>query len=299
MTGTAISVIVPTRDRPRQLATCLAALAAQALSAESFDVVVVDDGTATPLDPVLDTWRGRLGLRVLRREGAGPAAARNAGAAAARGAYLAFTDDDCVPASGWLNALLQTLRRRPGAMVGGRTTNLLADSAWAAASQLIVDIAYDYYNPDPENARFFASNNMAVETRAFHDLGGFAPTFRTSEDRDLCDRWRESGRLLVFAPEAAIGHAHQLDFPAFWRQHVGYGRGACRFLRAHRRRTPGSSTLEPRFYTGLVPRAARLARGRPAAASLAGPLTVWQLANTAGFLAECFNQRARQRGRLS
>ena len=147
-------------------------------------------------------------------------------------------------------------------------------------------MAYDYYNADPHNARFFSSNNLACDAAAFRGLGGFDPAFRTSEDRDLCDRWRASGRALVFAPDALVGHAHRMGLAGFARQHVGYGRGACRLMRARQARAPGTPTLELGFYTGLLPRIARLIRGRRNQPALWALLLVWQLANTAGFFLE-------------
>ena len=286
MSEVAISVVVPTRDRAESLDACLTALAAQSFDAGGVEVIVVDDGSREPVAPRLDAWRTRLAISDVRTTGAGPAAARNAGSAAAGGAYLAFTDDDCVPDPGWLHALLTALRRKPGALVGGRTVNLLTASPAPEASQLIADVAYDYYNADPENARFFSSNNLACEAATFRGLGGFDPAFRTSEDRDLCDRWRASGRALVFAPDALVGHAHRMGLAGFARQHVGYGRGARRFMHARQARTPGASTLELGFYTGLLPRVARLIRGRRNQPVLWALLLVWQLANTAGFFLE-------------
>ena len=255
-------------------------------------MIVADDGSREPVAPRLGAWRTRIAISDVRTTGAGPAAARNAGSAAAVGAYLAFTDDDCVPDPGWLEALLAALRRRPGALVGGRTINLLRGSPAPEASQLIADVAYDYYNADAEHARFFSSNNLACDAAVFRGLGGFDPAFRTSEDRDLCDRWRASGRALVFAPDALVGHAHRMGLAGFIRQHVGYGRGAYRFMRAHRARAAGGSTLESGFYTGLLPRTARLIRGRRNQPALWALLLVWQLANTAGFCLEWGAKRA-------
>src|SRR6266498_390709 len=81
----------------------------------------------------------------------------------------------------------------PGTMVGGRTLNALPGNLCSTLSHLVVDAAYACYNADPDNARFFASNNLAVPTRRFLELGGFDPEFTTAEDRDLCARWLESG----------------------------------------------------------------------------------------------------------
>ncbi len=72
------TVVVPTRDRPGDLARLLRALAAQETGCD-FEVVVVDDGSEPPVS--VSDFDGELSLRVVRRGGGGPAAARNAGAA--------------------------------------------------------------------------------------------------------------------------------------------------------------------------------------------------------------------------
>ena len=278
------SVVIPTRDRPGQLDTCLAALASQSLPRDRFEVIVVDDGSRVPVAPRLDAWRGRLNLGHAWTPGAGPAAARNAGIALAAGCCLAFTDDDCVPDARWLEALLGGLPGQPGALVGGRTFNLLSGSPAPEASQLISDVVHDFYNASPGLPRFFTSNNLAAEAASLRALGGFDERFRTAEDRDLCDRWLASGRPIAFVPDAVVGHAHRMNVGGFIRQHVGYGRGAFLFMRARQSRNSGTSAVELGFYAGLLPRIVRLMRGRRNPAALAALLVVWQLANTAGYV---------------
>jgi hypothetical protein len=101
--------------------------------------------------------------------------------------------------------------------------------------QLIVDFVYAYYNADPSQARFFASNNLAFPADRFRTFGSFDTTFRTSEDRDLCDRWLYHAYRMTYASEVVVSHAHQLPLRTFWRQHFNYGRGAFRFSRARGR----------------------------------------------------------------
>jgi cellulose synthase/poly-beta-1,6-N-acetylglucosamine synthase-like glycosyltransferase len=94
------SVIVPARDARRTLPETLAGLGEQALG-DPFEVIVVDNGSRDDTAEVAE--RSPIVARVIRRaRGEGPGAARNAGAAAARGEVLAFLDADCRPAPGWL-----------------------------------------------------------------------------------------------------------------------------------------------------------------------------------------------------
>jgi GT2 family glycosyltransferase len=282
------SVVVPTCNRPRQLAACLGALAGLDYPRERFEVVVVDDGSPVPPKEVVASFRPRLYLVFLSRPNAGPGVARNTGALRARGEYLAFTDDDCGPDPSWLASLADRLAASPGALVGGRTVNALPGNRYAAASQTLVTYVYDYYNADPDRARFFASNNLAVPRDRFLTLGGFDARFprAAAEDRDFSDRWVAAGYPAVYAPHAVVRHAHPLRLGTFGRQHFNYGRGAYRFHRLRAARRAGPVRLEPlSFYVNLV--RCPLAppdggRGLPEAALL----VLAQLMNAAGFFYE-------------
>ncbi len=135
----ACSVIVPTYDRPHELAACLAAIADLDYPRELLEVVVVDDGGAESLEDVVAAVQGRVAAVLLRqpRQG-GPAAARNAGALHTSGDLLAFTDDDCRPASDWLRLLAEHHVAEPNLALGGHTENELAgvSSRRSASSSL-------------------------------------------------------------------------------------------------------------------------------------------------------------------
>lgn len=279
------SIIIPTYARPAQLAECLQALVRIEYPRERFEVIVVDDGSSVPPRPVVERFSGSLNLRFLTQTHAGPAAARNSGAAQAQGQFLAFTDDDCVPAQDWLRTLASRVATTPDHMLGGRTVNALRHNVYAATSQVIINTAYAHYNPDPNRCRFFASNNLAVPTAGFRAISGFDAAFTTSEDRDLCDRWLQHGYHMTYAVEAVVYHAHALTFRSFWWQHFNYGRGAFRFHRARSDRGAGPFRPELQFYRNLFRYPFVHLRGR-AMFVVALLLSMSQLANSAGFFWE-------------
>lgn len=232
-----ISVVVPSYNRPEPLRHCLEALAALDYPVDQYEVIVVDDGGRPPLDGLVGGFRDRLQVRLLRQDNAGPGAARNVGAAAARGEHLAFTDDDCRPEPGWLRAFAARMEIRPDALLGGCTLNGLPDNIYSEASQAVQGWFYDYCETRASPLRFFASNNLCLPAALFHGLGGFdtATLRHASEDRELCGRWVAAGRVLDYVPEARVRHYHDLDAPGFWRQHFAYGRGAYRLRLARQR----------------------------------------------------------------
>jgi len=287
----AFSIVIPTRARPGQLAVCLRAISRLCYPPERFEVIVVDDGSPTELAPAVAAFAERLDLTLLRQSRTGPAGARNAGAARARRAFLAFIDDDCAPAPDWLDALAARFVAAPDHAVGGRKLNALADNPYSTASQTITDAAYRYHNAHSGSARFLSSANLALPADRFRAIGGFDPAFRTSEDRELCDRWLQHGYRLTYAPEARVYHAHALTLGAYWRQQFSYGRGASRFHRSRARRGRGRFRPDPTFYLDLLRHPLRQGPSRRAP-WLVALLLVGQAANAAGFFWEEAARRA-------
>jgi glycosyltransferase involved in cell wall biosynthesis len=281
------TVIVPTHHRPSYLRRCLELLAAQDY-ARGYEIIVVDDGGSTPTADVVDHFRAAgLAVRYLSQAQSGPAAARNRAARAARGRYLAFTDDDCAPRNDWLTHLERALIENPDALVGGYTINALPAVRYSTASQMLIDYLYEYYHVEQTGARFFTTNNLAMDAGTFRLLGGFDHTFplAAAEDREFCERWQRSGRRLLYNEAAVVQHWHLLDFRTFVRQHFNYGRGAD-FLHRSRARDGGSVRIPklepPVFYFNLVTAPLRKVL-RWESISLAGLMLLTQVAYGAGY----------------
>lgn len=249
------SIIIPTYARPRQLASCLHSLAHLDYSRDRFEVIVVEDGSRVPVESVTASLRDRINIRVFAQRHAGPATARNTGAAQARGEFLVFTDDDCEPAPGWLKKMAVYFSTSPDCVIGGRTLNALPRNPYSTASQILIDYLYAYYNQDPNQARFFTTNNLALPKKLFHEIDGFDVTYlcASAEDREFCSRWVHHGHRMTYASEALVYHAHELTFRTFWRQHFNYGRGAFYFHQIGSRRDQEGIKLEPlSFYLNLL-----------------------------------------------
>lgn len=282
------SIVIPTYNRPDRLASCLESLTRLDYPLERFEVIVVDDGSATPLDAVVAPFGDILNLTLLRQSNAGPASARNAGAAKAKGKYLAFTDDDCAPCSNWLQALEAYFTTTPDCAIGGRTINTLADNLYSTASQVLIDYLYEWFNADPVQARFFASNNFALPAEYFRKVGSFDTSFplAAGEDRELCDRLLFYGYPMLYAKDAQIYHAHKLTLNSFWRQHFNYGRGAVRFHQVRSQRNQEPIKVESlSFYFNLLTYPLLHPFSQPGLL-LSALFFVSQVANVAGFFWE-------------
>lgn len=286
------SIIIPTYNRPERLAICLESISDVDYWRDRFEIIVVDDGSQTPIEPVVAPFRDQLNLTLITQVNAGPATARNTGAARAKGNFLVFTDDDCTLATDYLKNLEVHFSKTPDYLIGGRTLNALENNLYSTASQVLIDYLYKYYNSGSRELNFFASNNFAMPAKRFHALGGFDTTFplAAGEDREFCDRWLQNGYKMTYAPNVQIYHAHKLTLAKFWRQHFNYGRGAFCFHKARSRRKSEPVKVEPlSFYFNLL--IYPLTQTSEQSGLLVTALfLVSQVANVVGFFWERFNQ---------
>lgn len=280
------SIIIPTYNRPQQLERCLKSLAQLTYPRDRFEVIVVNDGGERPLPNEIEKISANVNLQIITQPNQGPATARNTGASAAKGALLAFTDDDCSPAPDWLDCLAAGVGEETAVAVGGRTINAFPENAFSTASQLLIDYLYAYYNQN--SGTFFTSNNLAVPKKLFLEVGGFDTNMplAAGEDREFCDRWRHLGFSLRFIPDAIVRHWHWLTAVSFWRQHFNYGRGAWQYHQIRAKRQQMSLKVEPfSFYLNLIRFPFSQQRFLPAVIH-AKLLGMAQVANAAGFFWE-------------
>jgi GT2 family glycosyltransferase len=275
--------VIPTIGRLGSLERCLEALDRAAYERQRFEIVVSNDRGMEEVESMVGSFADRLRASTTRPERPGPSAARNAGAAAAAGEYVAFTDDDCEPEPGWLAALERSLIANPGAAAGGIVRNGATENLGAVTTQAVVDALHAGFNRDSTSPRFFASSNVAFPADRFRSLGGFDEEERYAEDRELCERWVGAGHRFVSAPDAVVVHMRTLDLREFTSQHYGYGRGAYAFngrQASERRRGDRTAVLGELARESLRPHDGH-SRGAVVAYALLS-----QLATAAGFARE-------------
>lgn len=199
-----ISIVVPTYKRADLLKSCLAALLAQDFDPTAYEIIVADDAgcnsTRQLVASLADcdaTGCRKPYLRYMPVTGAhGPAAARNLGWRAARGAIIAFTDDDCLPAPGWLRAGLAAFEDGVAAVSGriivplsSRPTDYEQNVAWLANAE-------------------FATANCFCRRDVLAAIGGFDERFTAAwrEDSDLHFALLERAWPIAHAPAAIVTH---------------------------------------------------------------------------------------------
>lgn len=296
MAEPSFSIIIPTHNRPEQLGECLEAMANINYPIDSFEVIVVDDGSEAAPQSLVLSFSNRMKIKLITQFNAGPSAARNNGARNARGKYLAFTDDDCIPSPDWIKTFAKQFEKTPEAILGGLAVNKLTENLYSVASQLILEIVLNHFNADPQKATFLGAANIALSAKQFQAIEGFDETFRiASEDRDFCDRCLFKGFQMVYVPEAIVYHTHDLGFYTFVKQYFNHGCGAYYYQNKRARRGSGNMLEDTKFFLNLrnllvYPFTKVKLLG---AVPLSFLLATWQFANALGFLREAIKHTSR------
>jgi len=241
-----VSVIVCTYRGSATLVKCLDSILA--LDYPDFEVVVVNDGGDQRVAEIATSYET---VRHLATEHEGLAAARNTGAREAKGAVLAYTDDDCVVERDWLRWIVAQFERDPGIGCAGgpnlppppetATRARVAAAPGGPTHVLLTDT----------RAENLPGCNLAVRREVFEAVGGFDPVFRTAgDDVDFCWRVREAGYGLGFHAAAFVWHHRRASVRAYFRQQIGYGRAEALLMGTHPGRFGGAggAVWEGRVY---------------------------------------------------
>ncbi|MHB0912761.1 MAG: glycosyltransferase family 2 protein [Armatimonadota bacterium] len=219
-----VSVIICTRDRPEHLSRCLASISA--MSTPPYEVVVVDQSASGYTRKVVET--SGLPIRYLHLDCVGHTKARNAGVKLARGAVVAFTDDDCTVHSEWISTIAAEFADPGVSCVCGAT--LPMDCAHPKECRISTlplrrrRVLVGLRNPVCAGR----GNNMALRRSEILDLGGFneaigvGTNIYAGDDVDLFYRLLLAGRSIVQTPYALVYHAQPDDWEGVVHKKRGY-----------------------------------------------------------------------------
>jgi cellulose synthase/poly-beta-1,6-N-acetylglucosamine synthase-like glycosyltransferase len=232
------AVVIPTYDRPKTLRLCLEALRQQTLPKDQFEVFVIKDGKEKPIPEGLHAAAEGLNFTLREIEHGGAAMARNEGIRLASAPIICFTDDDCVPASDWLEQYVNYFEAHPQAIAAGGTVRGIPPTTPVERY-----IAFKGLLERPvirPNGKFMnlPTANAAYSMAALKKVNGFSGEYVFNgkmigaEDLDLTYKVREEfgNEAFAFCPEAVVEHHHRQDLAALVKQHIDYGRGAWVFL---------------------------------------------------------------------
>ncbi|MCS6827225.1 MAG: sugar transferase [Caldilinea sp.] len=230
------SVIVPVYNGAGTIERCLNALATQTVAPERYEVIVVDDGSTDQTAAAIERWHKthpHVQLTLLLQENAGPAAARNRGAVAARAPLLLFTDADCAPTPTWIEAMAAPFADPD---VAGAKGAYVTEQTGLVPR--FVQAEYeDRYDRMAGQAQidFIDTYSAAYRRSIFLENQGFDPIFTTAsvEDQEFSFRLAQKGYRLVFAPAARVSHLHDSGVREYFRRKYYIGFWKALMIRWH------------------------------------------------------------------
>jgi GT2 family glycosyltransferase len=212
---------------------------------DQFETIFVNDGSTDRTTDLLTSLPASHRYRVETTEHRGAAAARNRGINVAQGEMIAFTDDDCVVPSNWLNHLDAFFRQKKATAVGGTVINGEPGNIYAALYSAVWDFFSERLNRDHKAPRFLVSNNFAIKREALLRVGNFNEGFVVGgEDRELIARLRAAGETVYYDPSLIVTHHHGFTFKTFLTHLYRMGRGSSLL---HRLTTTNTSRSEERL----------------------------------------------------
>ncbi len=218
-----ISVIIPVYNGEQTLSRCLESLLNQNYPRDSYEIIVVENGSTDATTEVAQ----RYPVRVLHNSEQGPASARNMGIANSQAEIIAFTDADCIAHVDWLRELVQPYSDPE---VGGVAGEILA---YEHDERNITERFSDEFTPlrnftksDKDFLPYLFTANASYRRTVLVQLGGFNASLFTGEDVDLS--WRlqiETNLHVCYVPQAIIYHHHRSSRRKLARQYRQYGFG--------------------------------------------------------------------------
>jgi GT2 family glycosyltransferase len=259
-----ITVVVATRERPRDLTVCLDTL--QQMEYPCYEIVVVDNDPETEETATLVASRFPA-VKYIREKRRGLSSAHNRGLQEVKTEIVAFVDDDCVVDRHWLTGIAEGFAADANV---GCVTGLILTAELETPAQLLLqrhgayELGYalkvfdlDRHRPDDPlfpiaAGRLGSGANMAFDTAILRRLGGFDPALGIGTSTRSGDEVAAFVRVLVrhrlvYQPASIVWHRHHRDMPALLNQASAYGIGFTAYI---------TSVLvhEPRMWAELLRR---------------------------------------------
>jgi cellulose synthase/poly-beta-1,6-N-acetylglucosamine synthase-like glycosyltransferase len=215
------TVVVAAYNAASTLGECLSSI--RELNYPDYETIVIDDGSTDSTSEVAK----QSGVRAIRVEHCGLAAARNAGidAASNESEIVAFIDADARADRDWLYHLIETIKRRDAAAAAGPNFAPDPQSARVAAMAAAPGLPREVRAGDDRLAQLCGCN-MAITKAALQKVGGFDPMFTTAgDDVDLSWRLAAAAETLAYAPGAVVIHDRRATLGTYLKQQRGYGIG--------------------------------------------------------------------------
>jgi GT2 family glycosyltransferase len=213
-----LSIVICTHDRPSDVSDCLQSLMPQ-LAGSTTELIITDSASSPDKRRLLAEVVAQYAtVKLMRVEETGSSLARNVGIAATASEWVAFLDDDAVPAPDWHEQLQRVLASVPAdcGAIGGRILPLFPDgSSPQLGSRWRMYVSLNEADGERDCTEHFGliSANCAFRRRALDEAGGFptglgrfGQSLLSGEDVLLMRRVRSHGWRIRYHSQFSVGH---------------------------------------------------------------------------------------------
>lgn len=219
------SFVIPVFNRPQEVKELLESMLSME-SSETFEVVIVEDGSTETSEAVIRDFQDKLNISYYFKPNSGPGDSRNYGMQRAKGNYFIILDSDCLMPPHYLKTVQEFLSKNFYHCFGG------ADAAHDSFTPLQKAINYVMTSflttggirGSKKSVQRFEprSFNMGISKEAFEKTGGFGK-IHPGEDPDLSQRILKAGFETAFIPNAYVYHKRRISWQKFYTQVRKFG----------------------------------------------------------------------------
>jgi mycofactocin system glycosyltransferase len=218
-----VTVIIPVRNRPQEIAACLQSLSRLDYPKEKIEIIVIDDASDDNTPDVVSKFPVYLIPLKERRQAS---FCRNLAAQRAQGEILAFLDSDCVADPLWLRELILAFSDSSNGAVGGTVDSYYNKKGLDCYEKVKSSLNMgSWFKSSHEANHFFylPSCNLLARKALFLQLKGFREDMHVGEDVDFCWRLQDQGRRIEYRPVGTVYHKHRNTMRHFCARRFDYG----------------------------------------------------------------------------
>lgn len=219
-----VSVIVPVLNASYYIEECINHLLNQSLSSESYEVIIIDNGSTDNTPDLVKSYPVRLEYETSIKS---PYAARNRGLEIAKGKVVAFTDADCYADRKWLENGLKLMNDLGADLVGGNVKFRFSDPPTMA--EIYDSLSNLEMKNNIREKGVAKTGNLFSKKEVFNVVGKFIPTIRSGGDVEWTKRASKNGFKIIFG-EDVIVKKRARKMGALLKKQIRVGKGKMRVL---------------------------------------------------------------------
>lgn len=247
------SIVIPVFNRPQELDELLSSLLGQTF--KNFEVIIVEDGSTTRCDHIVDKYRETLRIQYFYKPNSGPGPSRNFGFSHSNGRYFVVFDSDCLIPPDYFKTVNESILEHQWDAWGGpdkahdNFTTVQRAMGYTMSSVLTTGgirggaKRLGWFQP--------RSFNMGISRKVYEVTGGFKFA-RFAEDIEFSISMKKAGFKIGLITEAFVYHKRRTNFVQFYRQVFDFGRGRVLVGEAHPEEVKLTHWFPSFFLMGIV-----------------------------------------------